>query len=336
MFFGIDSMVWWFGVVEDRIDPLKLGRVRVRLWVHHCKEKTLNQKTGNGILTEDLPWAYVGAATSSPSMDGIGITPLIVEGSSVYGFSRDGNTLNDLVVVGTVPGMPEDAPNPKIGYFDPRTPGELAESPNYRTMENYPKSDWLKKTSLNRLHTVTDLHLTYLEDKKKLRKTGIKNVLGGWDELPSSYGAKYPYNQVYMSEAGHVVEFDDTKQNERYGFWHGAENKNKGSYFEFFPDGSYVLKAKLEMQILADSFNLYSKGLMRMSTDSSVGISATQTINLQAGLGLNVIVNSGLVSITNLAGIVNVASTIAVNVEAPTINLVTKLLTINTIPFYVA
>ena len=33
------SMIWWQGVVEDRYDPLKLGRCRVRILGHHTDNK---------------------------------------------------------------------------------------------------------------------------------------------------------------------------------------------------------------------------------------------------------------------------------------------------------
>ena len=334
MFFGLDgNSVWFTGVVEDRLDPLKIGRVRVRLHVHHCKEKVLNQKTGNGIKTEELPWAYVMSPVTSPSMDGIGTTPLIVEGTHVVGFSRDGNTLNDLVIIGTIGGMPEDAPNIKLGFSDPRTPGELADTPRYDNLQNYPQSDWLKKSNLNRLHRVEQLDRTYLEDKKQLRKTGIKNILGGWDELPSSYAAQYPYNQVTETECGHVIELDDTKLNERYGYWHGGENA-KGSYFEFFPDGSYVLKAKLDIQVLSESFSLYAKKTIKMSSDD-IGISSEKTISLDAKTVINIISKEGVITVASVGGLVNVSSTIAVNVISPIVNLDTRLLTINKIPFYV-
>jgi hypothetical protein len=34
-FLGLNNFVWWFGVVEDRIDPLELGRCRVRCFGWH-------------------------------------------------------------------------------------------------------------------------------------------------------------------------------------------------------------------------------------------------------------------------------------------------------------
>lgn len=38
-FMGMDGFVWWTGVVEDRNDPAKLGRVRVRCLGFHTEDK---------------------------------------------------------------------------------------------------------------------------------------------------------------------------------------------------------------------------------------------------------------------------------------------------------
>ena len=71
------------GVVEDRNDPLQLGRVRVRFVGLHTEDK---QK----IATEDLPWAYPIQPITSAAMSGIGETPLgPVEGTWVVGYFRD-------------------------------------------------------------------------------------------------------------------------------------------------------------------------------------------------------------------------------------------------------
>ena len=39
-FMGLSGYVWWQGVVEDRQDPLELGRARVRILGFHSDEKT--------------------------------------------------------------------------------------------------------------------------------------------------------------------------------------------------------------------------------------------------------------------------------------------------------
>ena len=48
-FMGKDSFFWWVGVVEDRRDPKKLGRLRIRVLGAHTQDKTL-------IPTCELHW----------------------------------------------------------------------------------------------------------------------------------------------------------------------------------------------------------------------------------------------------------------------------------------
>ena len=97
-FMGQEGFVWFVGVVEDRDDPERLGRVRVRCLGYHTENKTL-------IETEDLPWANVMGPTDTPSMNGLGHTPpFIVEGSWVLGFFRDVEQQQP-IILGTLPGF---------------------------------------------------------------------------------------------------------------------------------------------------------------------------------------------------------------------------------------
>jgi hypothetical protein len=50
------QLEWFIGVVEDRMDPEYMGRVKVRCLGHHTENKT-------EILTEDLSWSTVMAPT---------------------------------------------------------------------------------------------------------------------------------------------------------------------------------------------------------------------------------------------------------------------------------
>ena len=65
---------WWVGVIEDRKDPDKMGRCKVRIFGFHPPDK--------GILsTEDLPWAMMMTPATSASISGVGISPVgILEG----------------------------------------------------------------------------------------------------------------------------------------------------------------------------------------------------------------------------------------------------------------
>ena len=81
--FSLGQFVWWIGVVEDRHDPEKLGRLKVRVYGYHTDEK-------DKIKTEDLFWAGVVSPIQSSSFGGVGFSPTgILEGSTVVGFFLD-------------------------------------------------------------------------------------------------------------------------------------------------------------------------------------------------------------------------------------------------------
>ena len=110
------NFVWWQGVVEDILDPLYLGRCKVRILGYHTDNKT--EKTG--IPTDDLPWATIMQPTTSAAISGIGTTPTgPVRGTWVIGFFRDGEDAQEPVIMGTIGGIPEEGPNPALGFNDP-------------------------------------------------------------------------------------------------------------------------------------------------------------------------------------------------------------------------
>ena len=125
-FMGKEGFVWWQGVVEDRHDPLYLGRCKVRI-LGWNDEKKVHQST------ESLPWAYPVAPITSASQTGVGTTPLgPVEGTWVLGFFRDGEAAQEPMFFGTFGGIPErDAKGENLekGFLDPRLPdGDLQEA----------------------------------------------------------------------------------------------------------------------------------------------------------------------------------------------------------------
>ena len=128
-FMGLDGFVWFTGVVEDRNDPDALGRVRVRCLGFHTEDL-------NDIPTKDLPWATVMHPVTDPSMQGLGNTPsFLVEGSWVVGFFADAREKQQPIIIGSLPGIPEDEPNFKEGFNDPRSP--YSEQPEYAGTPSY-------------------------------------------------------------------------------------------------------------------------------------------------------------------------------------------------------
>ena len=111
-FMGKDGFQWFVGVVEDRMDPKRLGRLRVRCLGHHTEDK-------DKLKTEDLPWAHPMNPITSATVSGIGQTPLgAVEGTWVVGFFTD-NDLQQPVIMGTLPGVPKSRSTGEKGFEDP-------------------------------------------------------------------------------------------------------------------------------------------------------------------------------------------------------------------------
>ena len=97
----VDRMITFFGIVEDRHDPMQIGRVRVRCHGIHTDDKSK-------IATPDLPWAQVLLPTTSAAISGFGTQHGLVEGSTVFGFFRDGETKQDPVVTHSAAGIPSE------------------------------------------------------------------------------------------------------------------------------------------------------------------------------------------------------------------------------------
>tara|TARA_R110000787_G_scaffold30417_1_gene81696 strand:- start:3021 stop:4436 length:1416 start_codon:yes stop_codon:yes gene_type:complete len=87
------NFTWFIGEVEGRNDPLKLGRVRVRCFGWHPKDKTV-------LPTTDLPWAQTIQPVTAPAASPTGLTV----GVWVFGFFMDGDTAQRPMIMGQIPG----------------------------------------------------------------------------------------------------------------------------------------------------------------------------------------------------------------------------------------
>lgn len=101
---GHDNFVWWIGVVEDRDDPLYLGRCKVRIFGSHTENLQL-------IPTDSLPWAMpLYPVNNSRNY----ATPM--EGDYVFGFFSDGTSCQAPVFMGVFPGIPQEEPRAGVGF----------------------------------------------------------------------------------------------------------------------------------------------------------------------------------------------------------------------------
>ena len=288
------NFTWWTGVVEDRADPLKLGRCRVRILGYHSDKKGIDH-----IPTNTLPWATPSQPITSAAMNGVGTTPTgPVEGTWVFGFFRDGKDAQDPVMIGTFGGIPESGPDPTLGFNDPKG--------------IYPQSEYLNEPDTNRLGRGSGKlpvgkksgeNAPSLEHKRSSRQKGVPTAVAGdmstasggdtiantgntalygfslWNEPNPRYGgvadsateylssvklsSLYPYNHVKQSESGHVEEWDDTPSAERLHRFHKA-----GTFEEIQPDGSRVVKiVGNDYEIIAGSHNVMISGACNVTVE---------------------------------------------------------------------
>ena len=234
-FMGMDGFLWFAGVVEDRQDPEKAGRVRVRCIGLHTDDL-------NSLPTEDLPWAQVMAPTDTPSMAGMGNTPpFLVEGTHVIGFFLDAATMQQPMIIGSIPGEPQELANPEVGFFDPQGtyPKTINEPDTNRLIrgsigETHPaliKRRGMKQTEVplsTKPHLATGVQPGAAKDERKT-----------WDEPDPKSNAPtfYPFNHVHESECGHIHEVDDTPGGERL-----LQQHISGTFTEIHPIGDKVVK----------------------------------------------------------------------------------------------
>ena len=103
----------FIGVVENRNDPEKLGRVQVRVYSLHSNQK-------DQIPVADLPWAMV-LQPNNPATSGIGYSGTgLVEGTWVFGVFLDTPDFQTPLVLGSLHGKPAAAVDKKKGFNDPR------------------------------------------------------------------------------------------------------------------------------------------------------------------------------------------------------------------------
>jgi len=136
-FLGKDGFAWFFGVVEDRMDPLEIGRVKVRIFGYHSEDK-------KGLPTKALPWATILQSPSNSCNSGKGTTPVgIVEGTWVVGFFTDPNSYQVPIILGSISGLNADTiktlgENYGTGFQDSRSEEDLKNYPVDEITRSYP------------------------------------------------------------------------------------------------------------------------------------------------------------------------------------------------------
>ena len=248
-FMGKEGFIWWMGVVEDRMDPEQLGRVRVRCFGWHTDDKEL-------IPTNALPWAHPIHPNNMP----VAYTPK--EGDWVIGFFADGTSAQHPIIFGVLTGKPKNKPNSGLGFFDPAGV--------------YPKR--LNESTLNRLSRGRE-DGTIVETRRRNLKKGIKSVGNiSWDEPVPTFAPQYPFNLALESESGHAFELDDTKDKERVHLAHKI-----GSFIEIDAKGNRIEKiVKNNYSLIMGTDYIYVEGKCNITVMGDCNVKTSGKLNVEA------------------------------------------------------
>ena len=271
-FMGLDGFVWFTGVVENRNDPAKLGRVQVRCLGYHTEDLI-------DIPSKDLPWAHIMMPVTDPSMQGLGNSPsFLTEGTWVVGFFRDAMEKQQPVIMGSLPGVPQVVADKTKGFNDPngKYPGTITHSNHTieesdvsrlaqgQTSETHLSLQNRRANKWEKIPTATKPNLSTVSTTSKAEtlSTFSEPDPKGLKVDTSPYtSAEYPYNHVYESESGHITEIDDTPGGERLYRQHKS-----GTYEEIVADGTKTVKVFGDnYELTAGANNVFVKGNINLT-----------------------------------------------------------------------
>ena len=342
-FLGLGNFAWWFGVVENRLDPLELGRCQVRCFGWHSDD--INQ-----IPIAELPWAHpvvpYGLKAVQPPP----------EGTMVFGFFADGKEGQYPIILGTVPGIPEELRENNAGFTDPYTdaqkaaqifPRKIKEATIKRDSRGVQIKEDVAKRNPSNLNEPTVSRLarptrgenegvydgiqaasianTTIDIQRKTRVPDIVTADRGrmWDEPYPSFNAEYPFNHVTETESGHAFEMDDTKGYERVQLSHRT-----GSTLEFLPEGHTKLKSqKSRYDVTMGDHRSYVNGQKIETVDSDMFLRVNGKLRIEcadleivsggaAQVAAGTDINAKAARAMNLGGAITNLSGLDVNIAA--------------------
>ncbi len=137
---------------------------------------------------------------------------------------------------------------------------------------------YLNEPDTNKLARHEDIKKTIVRKKELAREKGVISAFNiSWDQSPIPYNSVYPYNHVFMSESGHVMEFDDTPNSERIHIYHKT-----GTYTEIDSNGTEVKRIVGDKyEILERNGHLYVKGSVDVTIDGNHNVKINNAMNVE-------------------------------------------------------
>ena len=222
------------------------------------------------------------------------------------------------MVIGTLPGKPVELAETSKGFYDPNGV--------------YPK--YKNEVDTNRLATndSNNPHLG-LELRKLTRKTGVPTAdfdavpveehistaieasdSDTWNQPEIPYAAVYPFNHVFESESGHVMEIDDTKDNERLFTQHrtgtSQEIDKDGNQVNIIKGDHYNIVSGKRQAVIEGNLDITIGGRHKIYINKDgqtnnhydIQVGPNASVNIQVDKGdMNVVLKDGKLN-TNVAG----------------------------------
>lgn len=269
----MNNIPFYFGIVEYRFDPEQLGRCKVRVFGVHSENK-------EELPTQDLPWCYPAFPINNAAMSGIGTGVTgVVEGTQVIVFFRDGEDMQEPMMIATIPGKYDKKPSYSEGFSDPTG--------------KYPVFD-VDKNDVNRLErgiiekTHVDFktqNLTSAKTTSDISPTG-ERIESSWEEMFET-SPQYPFNHVKETESGHIEEYDDTPGFERTHRMHRS-----GTSEEIYAGGDRTLKVYGDnYEIVVEDNNIAIYGKCNITIGENANILVGGNANLEVNGSLSTIVH---------------------------------------------
>ena len=249
-------------IIENNISPLKDGRVQVRIFGIHDLDNTI-------VKTKDLPWAEVEEPLAFGFSSGVGFSSIPNIGTWVF-VRLDHNNPNMPIITSAISGKStetSDFPFPLKDRLNEEDQNRLQRVTGLKQNDNkdaeeyslLPKTihkkindtrDNYKPTPQNPLDKWPEEVFEQVSEKQWVDKKTAKDDISG-AEFPSSSNADatsfepvslsnktvYPDDAVIETKSGHVIEIDDTPDNEKIRVYHKS-----GSYIDFRPLGDFLKK----------------------------------------------------------------------------------------------
>jgi len=124
------------------------------------------------------------------------------------------------------------------------------------------------------------------DDYNFLRQVQITKTIA---QPNSAYSAQYPYNHVYESESGHLIEQDDTPGKERLHWYHRS-----GTFTEFHPAGMRVDRTNAHrFNIVTGNYESIISGEEKKSIISDYTLNLGGRLTLKSGKDISITSETG-------------------------------------------